>query len=130
MDRLEDIVRFESANSAVAFRDRAYADDEHAELLRDLLGLANAPVTGPRFLFLGVHDASGERRIVGLAPQTWSDLKHRLESLLGGSIEPPLKVAVRALQVDGALIGMLSLMILRRSAVPAEHTGVWRTTGR
>jgi hypothetical protein len=108
MDRLEDIVRFESANSAVAFRDRAYTDDEHAELLRDLVGLANAPVTGPRFLFLGVHDA-GERRIVGLAPQTWSDLKHCLDSLLGGSVEPSLKVTVRALQVDGALVGMLCL---------------------
>jgi hypothetical protein len=109
MRDLEDLVRCENANSALAFRERAYLANEHAELLRDLLGLANAPVSGPRLLVVGVRDGGDRRRIVGVAAQAWSDFRTRLEALLGDSIEPPLEVAVRALQIDGALVGVVCL---------------------
>lgn len=110
MGQLEDLVRFESANSGLAFRERAYRADEQSDLLRDLIALANAAVTGPRFLFLGVADTpGGERRIVGLPPEDWSGLNNRLAASIAAMIEPAPKLAARALELDGVLVGMLCL---------------------
>jgi hypothetical protein len=110
MDQLEDLVRFETANSGLAFREHAYRADERADLLRDLIALANATVTGPRFLFVGIADTpGGERRIVGLSAEEWSDFRDRLAASVSGMIEPAPNLAARALELDGALVGMLCL---------------------
>ncbi len=37
MSQLEELVRFNAANSGLAFREHAYARDEEAELARDVL---------------------------------------------------------------------------------------------
>jgi len=109
MGPLDDLVRFEGANSGLAFRERAYCASERAELLRDLVALANAGVRGPRFLFLGVSDGVGrERSIPGITRHDWSHVKHLLAASIE-AIEPRPKVGVRALEVDGALVGMLCL---------------------
>ena len=57
MDSLDQLARFEVASSAVAFRECVYGDDDRLTLLRDLLGLANAPVKGSRYIFLGIDDS-------------------------------------------------------------------------
>ena len=110
MRQIEDLVRFESAGSGVAFRERAYTRDERADLLRDVVALANAAVTGPRFLFLGVVDTpGGERRIVGLPRQDWRALKSGLKAMLGHMIEPAPTIVARSLKVDGVCVGTLCL---------------------
>jgi hypothetical protein len=110
MNRLEELIRCESANSGLAFREHAYREAERTELLRDLLSLANAAVSGPRFLLVGVRDVpGGERALTGLTNGAWSELKRLLSAVLTEAIEPPLGVTARALKLDGVLIGMLRL---------------------
>lgn len=111
MPQLEELVQLENAHSGLTFREHPYAADEQAALLRDVLALANAALEGPRFLFVGVRDVvGGQRLITGITPQAWNEFKTRLGSMLGGMIEPPLKVAVRTLHIDDKLVGMLCLM--------------------
>jgi len=108
MSQLDDLVRLENANSALAFREHAYRMSERAKLLRDLIALANAAVRGPRFLFVGVRDVvGGERKFSGITERAWSELKHLLTGVLANAIDPPFKIQVRALEIDGALVGML-----------------------
>jgi hypothetical protein len=108
MSQLDDLVRLENANSALAFREHAYRMSDRAKLLRDLIALANAAVRGPRFLFVGVRDiVGGERKFCGITERAWSELKHLLTGVLANAIDPPLKVQVRALEIENALIGML-----------------------
>jgi hypothetical protein len=107
MPKLEDIVRYENANSCVAFRERAYRREESAALLQDLIALANAAAEGPRFLFLGVNDIiGGKRDIAGIARTDWTVCRHVLGAAVG-VIEPRLKVAARSVVVDGKLVGLL-----------------------
>lgn len=110
MRALEDLVQFESANSGLEFRERVYSDAERADLLRDLIGLANASVQGPRFLVLGVRDiVGGERVIAGLTAEVWNEWRAKLPALIDGTTEPPLDVTVRTLQLNGKTVGVLCL---------------------
>jgi hypothetical protein len=110
MRALEDLVQFESANSGLEFRERLYSDGERADLLRDLIGLANASVQGPRFLVLGVRDVvGGDRVIAGLTAEKWNEWRAKLPALIDGATEPPLDVTVRTLQIDNKIVGALCL---------------------
>jgi hypothetical protein len=130
MSQLEDLIRFENANSSLAFRERTYGADEGEDLVRELLALANAAASGPRFMFFGVEDAASEtRRIVGIAETAWNDLRSRVDAVVPG-IEPSLTVAMRMLKVDGASVGMLFLpacddppYLLARAAGPGLPAG-------
>jgi hypothetical protein len=108
MTQLDDLVRVENANSALAFREHAYRMGERTKLLHDLIALANAAVRGPRHLFVGVRDVTGtERTFCGITERAWNELKHLLAGVVATAIDPPLKVQVRTLTIDSALIGAL-----------------------
>jgi hypothetical protein len=110
MAKLEDIALFESANSAVAFRGRAYAPSDAARFLSDVLALANAEVDGPRFLFVGVRDVAGsERSFPGVDAEAMSLMRRTLPALLARSVEPPFKIVLRALKIRGATVALLCL---------------------
>jgi hypothetical protein len=110
MSKLEDLVLSYNAGSALAFREHAYAPAESALLLQDVLALANAEVPGPRFLFLGVRDVAGTKRVLtGLSADGVSAMRRAMPALLARSIEPPFKIALRALTIRGATIGLLYL---------------------
>lgn len=110
MSRLQDLIRFENASSAVSFRECAYGKSEQPELLRDVIALANAPATGPRFLFLGVSDRSGpDRTFPGVSARVWNRIKEVAPILLARAIEPPLRISVRDVMIGDALIGAICL---------------------
>ena len=108
MAKLEDLALFESANSALAFREQAYAASDAARFLRDALALANAEVEGPRFLFVGIRDVAGsERTFPGIDAEAISEMRRTLPALLAHSVEPPFKIGVRSLKIRDATIAML-----------------------
>jgi hypothetical protein len=108
MARLEDLARFENANSALAFREAAYGPGDAAQFLQDALALANAEVDGPRFLFVGVRDrVGGERAFPGVTADAIAEMRRVLPALLARAIEPPFKLALRALTVDNTTLALL-----------------------
>ncbi len=110
MARLDDLVLSESAHSGLAFREHVYAPQDHVQLLQDLLALANADVGGPRFLCFGVRDVPGSPRVLtGISAASVSELKGSLPRLLADSIEPQLKMTLRALKVHDELVALLCL---------------------
>jgi hypothetical protein len=110
MSKLEDLLLFEPANSALAFREHAYAPADVAQFLKDALGLANAEVEGPRFLYVGVADVPRSKRAFpGITAEAMSDMRRMLPAVLARSVEPPFKVAVRALKVNDATVALLCL---------------------
>jgi hypothetical protein len=110
MATLEDLVLYESANSALAFREQAYAPADTARALRDAIALANADVAGPRFLFIGVRDGAGaERSLPGISAEAASAMKRTLPALLARSVEPPLKIEMKSLKIRDARIALLCI---------------------
>ncbi len=110
MSKLESLVFYEQANSALAFRERAYAPADVAQFLKDALGLANANVDGPRFLFVGVADVpGGKRTFPGITADAMSSMRKTLPAVLARSVEPPFKIELRALKAKGASVAQLCL---------------------
>jgi len=86
-----------------------FREQGQEELLKEVIGLANADVDGPRYILFGVNvgamDGSG---VVGIAESAMADLKkaHRLLSAL---IEPVLHLAFIFDRINGKLVGALEI---------------------
>jgi hypothetical protein len=108
MSKLEDLVLFESANSALAFRELAYTPADIGQFLKDALALANAEVEGPRFLVMGVLDVPGSKRAFpGLTPESISRMRRALPAMLARSVEPRLRSELRLLKLRDADVAVL-----------------------
>jgi hypothetical protein len=82
---------------------------DREELVKEVIGLANADVDGPRNILFGVNAGAIEGRgIVGIAESAMADLKksHRLISAL---IEPVLHLAFIYDRINGKLVGTLEI---------------------
>lgn len=111
MSSIENTIRFESASSGVTFRKVLYGRDEAAAAVMDCIALANADLKAQRrYLFLGVDDVpGGERRLTGVDRSELARFKRRFLALVAESIEPAPIVAVRGLEIDGRMIGVVRL---------------------
>ena len=110
MGNLRDLVGSEGADSALAFRERAYTDGEQAELLCDVSALANAAASGRRFLCLGVRDApDADRTFPGVSHRAWRWTQEALPRLVNQAIEPQVSLRMLEVKVGEALVGVICL---------------------
>ena len=82
---------------------------DHEQLVKEVIGLANAEVNGPRNILFGINAGAAEGSgIVGIADGDMADLKkaHRLVSTL---IEPVLHLAFVFDRINGKLVGTLEI---------------------
>ena len=86
-----------------------FVDLDRCELVREVIGLANADVDGPRNILFGVNAAAVEGDgIVGISEHAVAELKkaHRLVSML---VEPTLELAFIFDRINGKLVGTLEI---------------------
>lgn len=82
---------------------------DREELVREVIGLANADVEGPRYILFGVNPGAIEGDgVVGVPDELVRDLKraHRLVSTL---VEPSLALAFTFDRINGKLVGALEI---------------------
>ncbi len=110
MSSLEKVIRSEHAGPSVVFRERAYGSVERQSLIRDILGLANALVDGPRYLILGVRDnGPDERSFAGLLAKEVAEAGELYPPEISRFIEPALAIDLQTLELDGALVAIVAL---------------------
>lgn len=86
-----------------------FREQNQEELVKEVIGLANADVDGPRHILFGINAGAMEgSRIVGIADSAMADLKkaHRLISAL---IEPVLHLAFIYDRINSKLVGALEI---------------------
>lgn len=86
-----------------------FGDLNREELVKEVIGLANADVEGPRNILFGVNAAAMDGNgVVGIPESAVVDLKkaHRLLSAL---IEPVLQLAFIFDRINGKLVGALEI---------------------
>ena len=131
MSDIDQLIRFEVANSAVAFRADAYGKRHRQEFLRDLLGLANAETTGPRYLIIGVCDSvGGARSIVGISERDAALVQELSPRLVAEFVEPLLDLRIDERIVEGNRVVTIVLpecsdppYLLKRNASSAMRVG-------
>ncbi len=86
-----------------------FREQDQEELVREVIGLANADVDGPRYILFGVNAGGMEGSgIVGIDESAMAELKkaHRLVSAL---IEPILHLAFIYDRINSKLVGALEI---------------------
>ena len=86
-----------------------FREQDPEELVKEVIGLANADVDGPRYILFGINSgAMAGDGIVGIAESAMADLKkaHRLLSAL---IEPVLHLVFIYDRINGKLVGTLEI---------------------
>lgn len=64
MSTFDEYVKFDNENAALAFRGQQYLEFEYEGLLRDVMGMANADVSGDRYIVLGIEQEPGKARVL------------------------------------------------------------------
>lgn len=110
MSSLEKVARTAFACPSVLFRERAYGSVERQAFIRDIVGLANALVDGPRYLILGARDCEPEERVfAGVTDKEVEAARERYQAEILRYIEPNLTIDVQPLQLDGVTLVILAL---------------------
>jgi len=82
---------------------------DRESLVKEVIGLANARVDGPRNILFGVNAGSvNGTKIVGIPDSAVGDLK-RAHRLVSGLVEPLLDLAFIFDRIDGKLVGALEI---------------------
>lgn len=82
---------------------------DRESLVKEVIGLANASVDGPRNILFGVNAAGvNGAKVVGIPDSAVGDLK-RAHRLISGLVEPLLGLAFIFDRIDGKLVGALEI---------------------
>ncbi len=82
---------------------------DRESLVREVIGLANASVEGPRNILFGVNPGGvNGAKIVGIPDSAVGDLK-RAHRLISGMVEPLVDLAFIFDRIDGKLVGALEI---------------------
>ncbi len=133
---LEDLIRYENESTGVDFKATQYRKDAFAELLRDVIAMANANVAGPRYLILGVKlRPGGDRDILGVAPDNFVD-SATYQQLIHNNVEPELSIEYAPFQIDALQVGVLEIAecddppyMMRKDFSPLQRGECWVRKG-
>ena len=82
---------------------------EPAELVKEVIGLANADVDGPRYILFGINPGGMEgKKVVGIKDDVAADLK-KAHRLISAQIEPVVALAFIFDRINGKLAGALEI---------------------
>jgi len=109
MNSLAKIAQSASPDTGVQFRRQTYGSKGIDSFLRDVLALANASITGPRFIVVGTDfDSRGIKRVRPVSEKDFSG-KPPYKSLVSEYIEPPLRLRYEAVTIDGKRVGVFEI---------------------
>ena len=109
MNDLDDLIRYENEGTRLDFKAVQYAKGSFEAFLKDLMAMANANVSGDRYIVMGVkHRPDGTRDFLGINRTDFADpaIYHQV---VRDNIEPEILFDYTPHTVDGTLIGILRI---------------------
>ncbi|MBC7983006.1 MAG: hypothetical protein H7Y02_04040 [Candidatus Obscuribacterales bacterium] len=104
-ERMEAAIRSSSQHPLLIVRPRPYADAEHAELVTDVLALANVRAQGERFIAFG---ATANGALHGLSASEHAAAEACAEAA-ANSVEPALRLDYKQWRIDAVTLGILTI---------------------
>lgn len=105
----DSIIEFENENSGIDFKTIQYEKKKHADLLKDIIAMANADVEGERLIIIGIkHKPNGNREIRPIEDGKFID-SAIYQQLVQENIEPDLKIDYAPHFYKNDLLGLLKI---------------------
>lgn len=108
MAQLDDVIQYESEHTALDFKRTQYAREQHSDLLKDVLSMANAHAMGDRHIVCGVAPAPGGNHILGVPSSQIVDAAI-YQQLVHENVEPDIDIEYFAYEIGGAAVGILRI---------------------
>jgi hypothetical protein len=111
-DTLFERLLYEEESTTLDFKRDQYhfvkaSDDEKAELLKDILGFANAWRRSDAYILIGVEDVRGGRaNVVGIAQADHLD-DHSLQQFVNNRTSRPIRFHYEAFSFEGKQVGVI-----------------------
>lgn len=105
---------YEEESTTLDFKKEQYffakaSEDEKSELLKDILGFANAWRRSEAYILIGVEDVRGGRaNVIGLAPTGHLD-DHSLQQFVNSRVNQPVRFHYEAFGFEGKQVGVIRL---------------------
>lgn len=108
MDSLDDLIKFENENTRLDFKLTEYTKPEFSAFLKDVISLANANTTEPRYIIIGLKPKSnGDRGIIGIENELTDPSIH--QQLINENIEPELYVEYTPYRFQDKILGVFKI---------------------
>jgi hypothetical protein len=109
MNRLSKIVRSAMPGTGMQFCKTAYGTDGIHRFLRDVISLANASVSGNRYIVTGVEfDEKGQKRIQPINRDDFAG-NPPYQALVADFIEPPVRITYQHVSLEGKRVGVYEI---------------------
>jgi hypothetical protein len=107
MNELDDLIRFENENTSLDFK--ATQHPKHEDLLKDLIAMANANVSGDRLIIVGMkHLPDGSRKFWGIKQGEFVD-SATYHQLIRENVEPEIPFEYIPYQFEAYLLGVFRI---------------------
>ena len=89
LDNLEWRIKHENESTSLDFKREQYHKENYISLIKDIMAMANAPISGSRYIVIGIkHKSDGTKEYHPV-----SELKDQadIENLIQDNVEPTIK---------------------------------------
>ena len=109
MIRLAKIVRSAMPGTGFQFCETAYGTDGIRHFLRDVIALANASVSGNRYIVTGVcFDEKGQKQAQAIDREDFAG-NPPYQSIVADNIEPPVRITYQPVTLQGKRVGVYEI---------------------
>lgn len=108
MEDIDYLIRHEVENTYLDFKACQYDKNMHEALLKDIIAMANAIGSGPRYLIVGIkYWSDGKRKLVGVDGEFTDSAIY--QQLVYENIEPLIHLQYFSHQIDGKTVGVFRI---------------------
>ena len=113
-DQLFERLLYEEESSTLDFKKEQYlfvkaSEEEKSELLKDILGFANAWRRAEAYILTGVEDVRGDRGIVHCIAPAEHLNDHALQQFVSNLTNRPVRFAYEAFGFEGKQVGVIRI---------------------
>ena len=109
MHQVDDLIKFENENTGLDFKAVQYSKSMHEALIKDVMAMANAHISGDRYVVIGVkHKPDGTKEYVGINKRDFTDsaIYHQL---LKENVEPEIQFEYTPYPFENVLLGIFRI---------------------
>jgi hypothetical protein len=106
---LDDAVRYENEHTGLDFKTVQYDKLKFSSFLKDVIAMANAHISGPRFIIVGIKvEPDGSRTYHSIPPGQFVD-DAIYQQLVRENIEPEISLAYEPYKIEENVLGVFTI---------------------
>jgi hypothetical protein len=109
MANIDDLIEYYDENLNLDFKGSQYTRDEHADLIKDIIAMANADTNDECYIIIGViHNNGGQKELRGISREGFID-DAVYQQLIRENVEPDIKFEYSLYEYAGKCFGVFKI---------------------